>query len=184
MKHIRITSESVSRRNNKLLARAVVLLKRKRPKQALRFLLQAKAKSKHNGLIYYNLGLAYEAVKRYRDAMRCYRRALFYEPSLLDAAVCLGYLYGLKGNVKRELACYDEVLKRDTKHMISLYNKAVVLDDKLDNQRAAIPLYLQVLKQTLTRDQRRDVYMRLAYAYLDMRQYGKAIKSLRNLMND
>jgi len=165
-----------------LLVQAVTLLKQDKPRRALRILLKAKAKARHNALIYYNLGLAYEAIKQYRRALNCYQKALLYDPTLADAAVCQGYILGLQGHIKLELARYDEVLRRDPTHAIALYNKAVTLNDDLDNVQAAIPLYLRVLKQPLNRKQHRSVCVRLVYAYLDTGQYRKAAHILRKLI--
>ncbi len=164
------------------LVRASTLLKRNRFRQAIHILLRARTKNPKSALVYYNLGFAYEAIKQYRLAMDHYQRALFLDPSLADAAVSQGYIFGLKGDIKREIARYDEVLLRDPRHLVALYNKAVVLDDKLDNQQGAIPLYLRVLRRQLTAKQQSDVYLRLTYAYLGTRQYGRAIRTIRCLM--
>lgn len=165
-----------------LLRRAVNFLKRKKPRQALKVLLKAKAKDRNNALVYYNLGLAYKALKEYRRAMDCYQSALSRDPKLTDAVVCQAYIFGFKGNYHRELASYDEVLRRDPKHAIALYNKAVVLDDEFKKPRLAIPLYCRTLKLPLTRQQKRGVHLRLVYGYLDIRQYKKAAESLKKLL--
>ena len=165
-----------------LLRKAVFFLKRGKPRQALAVLRKARANDAQNALVYYNLGLSYEAIKRYRKALNSYQRALSLDPTLTDAAVCQGYILGLKGDVKRELMRYDEVLRRDPTHLMALYNKAVALDDSFGNPRAAIPWYLQTLKQPLTKPQQRDVYLRLVYAYLDTRQFRKAETCLKKLI--
>ena len=158
------------------------MLKHGKAQLAIKWLLRAQAKDKRNALVYYNLGLAHEQVKRYTRAISCYRRAVLHDPTLLDAAVCLGYLYGVRGDQKRELGCYEEVLRRDPRHAVALYNKAVTLHDDLENPKAAIQWYHAVLQVPLTRQQQNDVYWRLVYAYLDTQQYGKADKSLHTLI--
>ena len=166
---------------NTLLSQAVSSLRQGKLRQTITILRKAPTKHGQNALVHYNLGLAYEAAKRYRHAMESYQRALSLDPTLLDAAVCQGYIFGLKGNFRKELNRYNEVLRRDPTHSTALYNKAVVLDDALGNPRSAIPFYLKVLKQPLSNSRKRAVLVRLAYCYLDTQQYNKAQHMLKQL---
>ena len=61
------------------------------------------------------LGLAMTAAARYREAERCYRRALNVKPEMAEAHSNLGNLYQEQGRLPEALASYELAIALDTK---------------------------------------------------------------------
>lgn len=157
-----------------LLRRAVSCMRRKRLKGALKLLRKVMAVDKRNAVAHYNAGFVYENLGRLRQAKNFYRRALRHKDTYVDAAVCLGYLCGLRGDFKRELIYYDRALRRDPGHKVALYNKAVAFDDGFKQPGQAMRLYRRVLQTHLSSRELHDVLVRMVYAYLDLGRYADA----------
>jgi len=81
------------------------------------------------GKIYYSeKGLYYESVN-------AYKRAVEFDPQLVEARMGLGEVYEEKGLYKEAIEEYKRVLEVDDKHTGALYNLALVFE-KVDPREA------------------------------------------------
>ena len=165
------------------LLRAVKLLRRGRAQQAVRLLVRLRRARPKDPLVSYNLGLAWEQLKRWREALRCYNSALRLDRGFVDALICKGIIYGNQGRFKDELACYEQALSIDSSHPMAVYNKAVVLDDELDRPHDALRCYQRALRCRLSTAQERDVWLRKCDLLLRLRRFHQADKCLHNLIH-
>jgi tetratricopeptide (TPR) repeat protein/outer membrane protein assembly factor BamB len=93
-----------------------------RQAESRQILQKAIAGGKENGQFHYLLGLAMERDGQKRDAAARFRRAIELDPSLLDARISLGNLHYAEKEYSKAQEQYEEVLKRDPRNDVALYN--------------------------------------------------------------
>ena len=73
------------------------------------------------------LGLAFTALARYREAERCYNRALDYKPEMADVHSNLGNLFQERGRLPEALASYELAMAQDPDSVSTRWNRALSL---------------------------------------------------------
>ena len=85
-----------------------------------------------------NLGNSYFDSDRYEQAIDAYLKALELEPNNSDVLSDLGVMYRRSGKPKKAISTFDEGLRVDSSHTMSLFNKGIVLFYDLDRKNEAI----------------------------------------------
>ncbi len=85
-----------------------------------------------------NLGDSYFDSDRYEQAIDAYLKALELEPNNSDVLSDLGVMYRRSGKPKKAILTFDEGLRVDSSHTMSLFNKGIVLFYDLDRKNEAI----------------------------------------------
>ena len=88
------------------------------------------AKVPKNSRACLNLGKSYAALKRYDDAVRCYRLLLEAGVKKVKASINLGAVLKKQGDMKGALRCYENALAVDPESDMAHYNLGNLLEDQ------------------------------------------------------
>jgi tetratricopeptide (TPR) repeat protein len=164
------------------LRQAVKLLRGGKAIRAIQLLKSVRRIKPRDPIVYFNLGLAWERLERWSEALRAYDAALRWDPALADAWVCKGIVRGRQGRFVEEVRCYNQALSLDPTHPMALYNKAVTFDDDLHKPQEALRYYDQVLRLHLSTHQTSDVWLRKCDLLLRLRRFVQADVCLHHLI--
>jgi tetratricopeptide (TPR) repeat protein len=97
--------------------------------------------------IFNNLGMIYVGMKRYRDALAQFDKALKIQPEYVEALVNLAAIAHRFRDYDKALAAYDQVLKLDPGNAIAQVGRAYAIFGNGDG-KAALPLFEALLAKT------------------------------------
>jgi tetratricopeptide (TPR) repeat protein len=90
--------------------------------------------------IYNNLGMIYVGMKRYREALAQFDKALKIDPGFIEALINLAAIAHRFRDYDKALAAYEQVLKADPENAIAKTGKAYAVFG-LGESKAALPLF-------------------------------------------
>lgn len=161
---------------NNYIRRAGVFLVIGEPHRALSDLNQALSLGETNSVIYQKLGVAFEQLGRYEDAVAHYDKALALDPSDPSGKASLlgrGYAYGCLEEYDKAVEAYSVALAKHPEDMKIRYRRGGAYSDA-GNFSAA----LQDLQVAMTHGYTApDLPIFLAYVYYNLGELAKAKKS-------
>jgi Flp pilus assembly protein TadD len=93
--------------------------------EAVRLISKATKFKNDNHLMHFNLGNALRAVGQLEAASNSFRAALVLSPDNIEALKNLGNTYKERNMMAEAISCYDQLLKLDQNHALTLYNKGI-----------------------------------------------------------
>ncbi len=85
---------------------------------------------------YDSLGTAYRKNGDFKNARRCYKKALEIDPILDNAWAGIGECHRSEGNLKRAKECFGRCIETNATHGSSRYNLIQILIDEGNNEKA------------------------------------------------
>src|SRR5262245_55750430 len=113
--------------------RAHELYERGRWQEALDELKAAIAINPYNGSWHFNLGLTYDAMDRYQEAIACYRKALEMDPEDVEILCALGIDCNRAGSVDEAIGFFEKIETVDASYEPSYCNRIVSYSEKGDH---------------------------------------------------
>ena len=92
------------------------------------------------------LGNAYFDSNQYEKAIRAYTRAVALKPDDADVLTDMGVMYRRAGKPQEAIKAFDRAGAVDPKHEVSRFNKGIVLLHDLNDTRAAIKAWEELLE--------------------------------------
>jgi tetratricopeptide (TPR) repeat protein len=159
-------------------------LDHKQPDQAIRELQAALRLEKDNVQAYIKLGMLYDSVSRFEEAISYLDRAQGYAPWSIQILLLRGAVYtraamakNSKAYARKALQAYEQVLQNSSSFAPAAhFGIGKVYSVVLKQPETAIPHLEQAVRVTSTVPQ---VYGLLIQAYYDIRRYQKAWEYLR-----
>jgi len=127
---------------------------------------------------WYNLGNAYDYLKRYNDAIEAYRQALRINPKDADAWWSLGFAYRSLERYNDAIEAYRQALGINPEFAEAWYNLGNAYD-YLKRYNDAIEAYRQALRID---PKDADVWYRLGVAYVSLKRYRDAVEAFRQAL--
>lgn len=110
--------------------------------EALDELQAAIAINPYNGSWHYNLGLTYDALDRYDEAISAYKSALQMDPDDVEILLALGQDCNRAGNFDEAIEYFERVENIDAEVEASYCHRIVAYSEKSDHDRAEEMFYL------------------------------------------
>jgi len=125
--------------------------------------------------IYYNIGLAYQSIEKYEEAIEAYKQSIevniSHEGSLYELAYCLDVVGQLDGS----LSYYKKFIDEDPFSAAAWYNLGIVCN-KLERYEEAVEAY----EYALAIDENfASAYFNMGNTFMNLEQYTKALDAFR-----
>ena len=78
--------------------------------------------------VWFEKGMAFDAIGRYKNALECYNRTIELNPNDYYAWLNKGTIYFEIDELEESVVCYNKAIEIDPVNMLAWYNKAVTLD--------------------------------------------------------
>jgi tetratricopeptide (TPR) repeat protein len=127
---------------------------------------------------YYNLGNAYFAIKRYKDAIEFYQKSLAYDEGAAKASFNMASSYIALGNPDKAIEILQSLLAQDPRNT-ALYGLIAYAQHVKGDDDGATANYLKVLE---LQPEERDALYNLGIIYWKKKEFGKAEGYLRILL--
>lgn len=92
------------------------------------------------------LGHTYFDMNQYQDAIDAYKKHLELKPGNADVLTDMGVMYRRTGNPREAVRCFDKAIQSSPRHEQSRFNKGIVLMHDLDNPKAALEAWRELVK--------------------------------------
>ena len=122
-----------------------------------------------------NLGVAYQSLGHYQEAMKSFNQAIKIKPDYADAHYNLGVTYGALGRSKDEIEKYKLAIKIRPDYVKAYYNLGVSYKD-LGRYQDAIEAYKQAIK---VKPDYAEAHLNLGAAYYTLGRYREAIEAYK-----
>ena len=126
----------------KRVERAHELYDRGQWQAALDELKAAIAINPYNSSWHFNLGLTYDAMERYHDAITCYRQALEIDPEDVEILCALGVDCNRAANFDEAIGFFERIESVDASYEPCYCHRIVSYSEKGDHERAEEMFYL------------------------------------------
>jgi tetratricopeptide (TPR) repeat protein len=87
---------------------------------------------------YYNLGIAYFNLEKYKEALNSYETALSIKPDYKHGYYNIGLLYEATDNLEDALKAYEKALKIDSKYIYAIHAKKAIemeMGNRVENKK-------------------------------------------------
>ena len=148
------------------------------PKKAIEYLNNAIKLQPENYSTWYNLGLAYDNLKRYNDAIEAYRQALRINPEDALTWTNLGAAYCDLKRYNDAMDASRQALRIDPEYAIAWNNRGTVYAN-LKRHSDAVEAYRQALRLD---PEYADAWNNLGITYHDLKRYNDAIEAYRQAL--
>jgi Flp pilus assembly protein TadD len=122
-----------------------------------------------------NLGVAYQSLGHYQEAMKSFNQAVKIKPDYADAHYNLGVTYGALGRSKDEIEKYKLAIKIRPDYVKAYYNLGVSYKD-LGRYQDAIEAYKQAIK---IKPEYAEAHLNLGAVYYTLGHYREAIEAYK-----
>ena len=101
---------------------AILLLDNGFNDEALAHFLKLAQVFKDDSALFYNIGITYEKLKQFPNAIKAYKKAIELNPDDVDAMYNLGLVYSSNKNYSKAIDCFETVLDNDTNDSNTYFN--------------------------------------------------------------
>ena len=119
------------------------------------------------------------SLKKFKEAIKCYKQCLKYNPNHMDSYFNIGSVYQDINEIDNATSSYKKVLEIDPNHFGALFNIAVIYNDQKEYNKA-IYYYKKSLK---VNPQDVSVYYNLGIIYYKICEYNLAVKYYKSAIH-
>lgn len=147
--------------------------------KALLSLQEALPEAEEKEDIYYRMGYAYQQLQQYREASRCYKKAIRLNPALTHAVLELNECLDITGELESGIAFYTSITDEQPFLPFAWFNVGLAYT-KMDKEEEALQAfeYATLSKRDFAPAyfEAGNVYMNLAKYQLAQQQYAQALE--------
>ena len=131
--------------------------------------------TQNNYIAHNNLGVAYNSIGRYQDAVEAYKQTIRIKPDYAEAHYNLGVAYDKLSRGKDEIEAYKQAIKIKPDYAKAYYNLGVSYED-LGRHQDAIEAYKQTIR---IKPDYADAYINLGVIYYKLGRYQDAVETYK-----
>ena len=131
--------------------------------------------TQNNYIVHNNLGVAYDKLGRYQEAIESYKQAIRIEPDYADAHNNLGITYGKLGRWQDAIESYKQAIRIEPDYAEAHYNLGFAYDE-LGLYQDAIESYKQAIR---IKPDLAEAHYNLGVAYGKLGRYQDALESYK-----
>lgn len=129
--------------------------------------------SEHPDEIYYRMGIAYQNIAKYPQAIKNYKKAIRLNQNLEHAVFELNYCLDLTGELEINLPFYEQFTDKDPYSYLAWYNLGLAYGKLEQNQKALEAFeYATLIQEDFT-----PAHYELGNAFMNLKQYKDAQKA-------
>jgi tetratricopeptide (TPR) repeat protein len=131
--------------------------------------------TQNNYIAHNNLGVAYNSIGRYQDAIEAYKQTIKIRSDYAEAHYNLGVACGKLGRGNDEIEAYKQAIKIKPDYAKAYYNLGVSYED-LGRHQDAVESYKQAIR---SQPDYADAYINLGVAYYKLGRYQDAVEAYK-----
>jgi superkiller protein 3 len=111
---------------------------------AIEYYQKAVAIDPNLATVYNNMGIAYDKLENYSEAIRCYQKAISIDPNLATVYNNMGVAYNKLENYSEALRCSQKAISIDPNNAAAYHNMGIAYG-KLENYREALRCFQKAI---------------------------------------